>query len=101
MTGTAKPRPVRRIYSVSKYCTRSIFSSSSTEATALILVGYTAKARSLLCLSRACADVSTLIYTGMENAGTLYHRYLGAITDVTEQAVAAVQKCGDILKQKK
>jgi hypothetical protein len=76
-------------------------SNASTEATAQILIGNTEKARTLLGLSRACADVSTLIYTVSENAGALYQRYLGAITDVTEQAVAAVQKCGDILKQKK
>ncbi|HEY6344325.1 MAG TPA: hypothetical protein VIY49_22765 [Bryobacteraceae bacterium] len=76
-------------------------SNASIEVTSQMLIGNTEKASSLLGLSHACADVSTLIYTVSENAGTLYQRYLGTITDVAEQAVATVQKCEDILKKKK
>jgi hypothetical protein len=64
-----------------------------------LLAGNTDRADFLLHLGHACADVSTLIYTISENAGSLYQRYVEAEQGLAEQAADVGQKCTDILKR--
>jgi hypothetical protein len=62
-----------------------------TEALSQVLAGNTDKASSLIHLAHACMDVSTLIYTISENAGSLYKRYVEAEKDLAEQAADVAQ----------
>jgi hypothetical protein len=72
---------------------------SADQAMTQLLAGNTDRADFLLHLGHACADVSTLIYTISENAGSLYQRYVEAEQELAEQAADVAQKCTDILKK--
>jgi hypothetical protein len=72
---------------------------ASNQAMAQMLAGNKDKADFLLHLGQGCADVSTLIYTVSENAGSLYQRYVDAEQELAEQAADVAQKCTDILKK--
>ena len=72
---------------------------SANQAMSQLLAGNTDRADFLLHLGHACADVSTLIYTISENAGSLYQRYVEAEQGLAEQAADVAQKCTDILKR--
>jgi hypothetical protein len=72
---------------------------SSNQAMTQMLAGNTDKATFLLHLGQSCADMSLLIYTISENAGSLYQKYIEAEQGLAEQAADVVQKCTDILKQ--
>lgn len=61
-------------------------SGTATQAMSQIMAGSTDKASSLIHLAHACMDVSTLIYTVSENAGSLYQRYVTAEQDLATQA---------------
>jgi hypothetical protein len=74
-------------------------SGASTQATSEIMAGNVAKADSLVQLAHSCTDVSTLIYTVSENAGTLYQRYVQAEEQLAAQAAVVAEKCVDILKK--
>jgi hypothetical protein len=63
-------------------------SAANTEAAKYLMAGDTSKADEMIHLSQSSTDVSTLIYTVSENAGSLYERYLKA-----EESV--VQRCAD------
>lgn len=64
-----------------------------------MMAGKTGKASSLLGLAHACMDVSTLIYTISEDAGSLYQKYVDAEQELAGQAAEVAQKCTDILKK--
>jgi hypothetical protein len=53
----------------------------------------------ILNLSQSCTDVSTLLYTLSENAASLYKKYLAWQREYSAQAMDAVQKCQDVLKE--
>jgi hypothetical protein len=71
---------------------------SANQALGQLLAGNTDKADSLIHLAHSCADVSILIYTVSENAGSLYQRYVEAEQELAEQAVGVAEKCTDVLK---
>jgi hypothetical protein len=56
------------------------------------------KASSLIDLGRSCQDVSTLLYTVSENAGSLYQRYVEAEQQLAAHGAEVAGKCADILK---
>jgi len=72
---------------------------SSNQAMSQMMAANKDGAESLLHLAQSCADVSTLIYTVSENAGSLYQRYVAAEQELAEQATEVAQKCTDILKK--
>jgi hypothetical protein len=72
---------------------------ASNEAMSEMMAGNKDAAESLLHLGHACADVSLLIYTVSENAGSLYQRYVEAEQELTEKAAEVAQRCTDILKK--
>lgn len=74
-------------------------SGASTQAAQQMMSGNADKASSLLHLSQSCTDVSTLIYTVSENAGSLYQRYVEAEEQLAAQGSEVAQKCADILKK--
>jgi hypothetical protein len=74
-------------------------SGASTQATLQIMAGNKDKATSLLHLAQSCSDVSGLIYTVSENAGSLYQRYVDAEHQLTVQAAELAEKCTDILRK--
>jgi len=74
-------------------------SGAATQAAVQMMDGNKEKAASLLHLAQSCSDVSTLIYTVSENAGSLYQRYAAAEQDLAEQATEVAKKCSDILKK--
>jgi hypothetical protein len=53
----------------------------------------------IVSLSQSCLDVSTLLYTVSENASSLYKKYLAWRREFSAQAMDAVQKCQDVLKE--
>jgi hypothetical protein len=71
----------------------------SNQAMSQVMAGNTDKARSMLSLGKSCADISALIYTISENAGSLYQRYAEAEQELAERAAEVAQKCTDILKK--
>ncbi len=74
-------------------------SGASTQATLQMMAGNKDKATSLLHLAQSCSDVSTLIYTVSENAGSLYQRYVEAEQQLAVQAAEVAEKCTEILKK--
>jgi hypothetical protein len=74
-------------------------SNASSQATLQIMAGNKDKAASLLHLAQSCSDVSTLIYTISENAGSLYQRYVNAEEQLAVQGVEVASKCTEILKK--
>jgi hypothetical protein len=72
---------------------------SSNQAMSEMMAGNKDEAETLLHLAQTCADVSTLIYTVSENAGSLYQRYVTAEEGLAEQATEVAQECTDILKK--
>jgi hypothetical protein len=74
-------------------------SGASAQAALQMMAGNQDKAESLLHLAQSCIDVSTLIYTVSENAGSLYQRYVEAEEQLAVQAVKVMEKCADILKK--
>ncbi len=72
---------------------------SSNQAMSEMMAANKDGTESLLHLARSCADVSVLIYTVSENAGSLYRRYVDAEQELAEQAAEVAQKCTDILKK--
>jgi hypothetical protein len=73
-------------------------SGASGQAALEIMAGNKDKAESLVHLAHSCSDVSTLIYTVSENAGSLYQRYVEAEQQLAVQAAEVAEKCTDILK---
>ena len=53
-------------------------SGASGQAASQMMAGNKDKAESLLHLAKSCSDMSTLIYTVSENAGSFYQRYVEA-----------------------
>jgi hypothetical protein len=74
-------------------------SGASGQAALQMMAGNKNKAESLLHLAQGCNDVSTLIYTVSENAGSLYQRYVEAEQQLAVQATEVAEKCTDILKK--
>ena len=74
-------------------------STASGQATVQVIAGNRDKAESLIHLAQSCSDVSTLIYTVSENAGALYTRYAGGMSQLAGQATEAAQKCMEVLKK--
>lgn len=74
-------------------------SGAATQADLQMMGGNSDKAKSLLHLSQSCMDVSTLIYTVSENAGSLYERYVSAEEQLAVQGAQAAEKCVNILKK--
>jgi hypothetical protein len=74
-------------------------SGAATQADLQQIAGNLEKARSLLHLAQSCVDVSILIYTVSENAGSLYERYVGAEVQLATQGAEAAEKCEAILKK--
>ena len=64
-----------------------------------MMAGNKDKAQALLHLAHSCSDVSTLIYTVSENAGSLYQRYIDAEVQLAVHGAEAAEKCPDILKK--
>jgi hypothetical protein len=71
---------------------------AGTQAALQMMAGNKDKAGSLLHLAQSCNDVSTLIYTVSENAGSLYQRYVEAEQRLAVKAAEVAEKCTDILK---
>jgi hypothetical protein len=67
-------------------------SAANTESAKYLMAGDASKAEEMIHLSQSSTDISTLIYTVSENAGSLYERYLKA-----EESLA--QRCADDLKR--
>ena len=74
-------------------------SFASTQVAVQVIDRNTEKAHSLLHLAQSCADVSTLIYTVSENAGSLYERYVEAEQQLAAHGAEVAGKCADILKK--
>lgn len=74
-------------------------SGASGQVTLQLMAGNKDKAESLVHLAQSCSEVSTLIYTVSENAGSLYQRYVEAEQELAVQAAGVAEKCTDILKQ--
>jgi hypothetical protein len=72
---------------------------SSSRAMSEVMAGNKDKAESMLHLAQSCADVSTLIYTVSENAGSLYQRYVEAEQELAERAAEVAQECTNALKK--
>lgn len=70
-----------------------------TQAMSQVTAGKTDSATSLLHLAQSCMDVSTLIYTVSENAGTLYQRYVEAEQQLAAQGAEVAEQCTAILKK--
>jgi hypothetical protein len=75
-------------------------SFGGTQVAAELIDGHTDTARSLLELAQSCTDVSTLIYTVSENAGSLYSRYIEAEVGAANECAEVLTKCTTILKEK-
>ncbi|HEY0758508.1 MAG TPA: hypothetical protein VGD59_04545 [Acidisarcina sp.] len=75
-------------------------SSGSSHVAAQLIAGDTSKASSLLHLAQSCNDVSTLIYTVSENAGSLYQQYVEAEQQLAAHGAQVAATCADILKKK-
>jgi len=71
---------------------------ASSQVALRVMDGNTSKADSLLHLAQSCNDVSTLIYTVSENAGSLYQRYVEAEQQLAAHGAEVAGKCADILK---
>jgi hypothetical protein len=71
---------------------------AATQSMTEMMAGNTSKADSLIDLGRSCLDVSTLIYTVSENAGSLYQRYVEAEQQLATHGAEVAGKCADILK---
>jgi len=71
---------------------------ASSEGALQVIAGDRSKANSLLNLAQSCNDVSTLIYTVSENAGSLYQRYVEAEQQLAAHGAEVAGKCADILK---
>lgn len=74
-------------------------SGAASQSTLHMIAGDTGNANTLLNLSKSCMDVSSLIYTVSENAGSLYQRYVEAEEQLAAQSGEVAQKCVDILKK--
>jgi hypothetical protein len=74
-------------------------SGASAQATLQMTAGNKDKAETLLHLAHSCTDVSTLLYTVSENAGSLYQRYAEAEQQLAVQATEAAETCAAILKK--
>jgi hypothetical protein len=74
-------------------------SGASTQAAVKMMAGNKDMARSLLSLAHSCLDVSTLIYTVSENAGSLYQKYVEAEQQLAVHGAEVAEKCMDILKK--
>ena len=74
-------------------------SGSASQSTMHMIAGDTDKANILINLSKSCMDLSALIYTVSENAGSLYQRYVEAEEQLATQGSEVAQKCTDILKK--
>jgi hypothetical protein len=74
---------------------------TSTQAALQMMAGNKDRAASLLHLAQSCLDVSTLIYTVSENAGSLYQRSVEAFEQLATQGAAVAEKCTEILKKGK
>jgi hypothetical protein len=74
-------------------------SEASAQAALQMMAGNKNKAESLLHLAQSCSDVSTLIYTVSENAGSLYQRYVEAEQQLAVRAAETAEKCTEILKK--
>lgn len=74
-------------------------SGAGTQGAVYAMAGNKDKATDLLHLAQSCLDVSTLIYTVSENAGTLYKKYVEAEEQLATQAANIAQKCTDILSK--
>jgi len=62
------------------------------------MAGNKDKAESLLHLAQSCNDVSTLIYTVSENAGSLYQRYVEAEEQLAVHGAEVAEECAVTLK---
>lgn len=74
-------------------------SGASAQAALQMMAGNKNRAESLLHLAQSCSDVSTLIHTVSENAGSLYQRYVETEQKLAVQAAEVAGKCTDILKK--
>ena len=74
-------------------------SQALSQTTMLMMAGNAAKANELIGLSQSCMDVSTLIYTVSENAGSLYERYVKAEEHLAQNGLSVSQKCAETLKK--
>jgi hypothetical protein len=70
-----------------------------TQSTAFMMVGKTDAANGLIHLAQSCMDVSALIYTVSENAGSLYERYVKAEQHLAEKGFKVSQQCAEALKK--
>jgi hypothetical protein len=70
-----------------------------SDASLRMMAGDEAKAAEQANLSRRCMDISTLIYTVSENAGSLYDRYLRAEEQLSTKTLSVAQQCADTLKK--
>ena len=73
-------------------------SGAGTQAMTEMMAGNMSKASSLIDLGRSCQDVSTLLYTVSENAGSLYLRYVESEQQFATHGAEVAGKCADILK---
>jgi hypothetical protein len=73
-------------------------SGAGTQAMTEMMAGNMSKASSLIDLGRSCQDVSTLLYTVSENAGSLYLRYVESEQQLAAHGAEVAGKCADILK---
>jgi hypothetical protein len=74
-------------------------SGAATQAMTEMMAGNTSKANSLIDLGRSCLDVSTLLYTVSENAGSLYLKYAEAEQELAAHGAEVAEKCADVLKK--
>ena len=72
---------------------------SSNQAMSAMMAANKDQAESLLHLAQSCADMSTLIYTVSENAGSLYQRYVEAEEQLAVHGAEVAARCTDILKK--
>ena len=74
-------------------------STASMESTTEMLAGNMSQATELVHLGQSCLDVSALLYTVSENAGSLYERYLSAEERLAGKGAKVAQECSDALKK--
>jgi hypothetical protein len=74
-------------------------SGAANEATMDLIAGDKDKAESLIRLSQGCTDLSNLLYTIGENAGSLYTRYVDGEAKLAAQGLKVATECSEALKK--
>src|SRR5260221_5349230 len=75
--------------------------TASSDSSGYLIAGNRDKAASLLHLSQSCMDLSMLIYTIIENTGSLYKRFIEAEDQWAAHSTQEARQCQDAMEKNK